>query len=190
MTWFGHSPGCARFPHPPDHVAVRHSEVPLQSAVAVTGTGELYSVTSSTAQHSRSGHSADGHGSGQHWQLRPRVSVIVPALNEAENLHHVLPMLAVQGYEVLLVAGHSTDDTVEVARTLLPDVVIVEQPGNGKGDAVVAGLAAARGDFIVILDADGSTNPAHIPRFVDALENGCDVAKGTRAGVGGGSEDF
>jgi glycosyltransferase involved in cell wall biosynthesis len=57
----------------------------------------------------------------------PRISVIVPALNEAENLVHVLPRIPADVFEIVLVDGGSGDATVEVARTLIPDVRIVPQ---------------------------------------------------------------
>jgi glycosyltransferase involved in cell wall biosynthesis len=118
------------------------------------------------------------------------VSVVIPALNEAENLPHVLPRIPKWVHEVLLVDGASTDSTVEVARALWPDVRIVSQTGRGKGDALRSGFAAARGDIIVMLDADGSTDPAEIPAFVGALYAGADFAKGSRFLQGGGTADM
>src|SRR5439155_7871062 len=63
----------------------------------------------------------------------PRVSVVIPALNEAENLRHVLPRLPDGLHEVILVDGHSTDGTTEVAREVLPSIRAVTQSGRGKG---------------------------------------------------------
>src|SRR5262245_62878827 len=93
----------------------------------------------------------------------PRVSVIIPALNEAENLKYVLPRIPDWVDEVLLVDGNSTDATVAVARSLRPNIRIVQQQGRGKGAALRSGFASATGDIIVMLDADGSTDPAEIP---------------------------
>ena len=121
---------------------------------------------------------------------RPRVSVVVPTLNEAANLAHVLPRIPGDVFEVLIVDGHSIDDTVEVARTVLPDVRIVLQDGKGKGNALACGFAAARGDIIVMIDADGSTDPAEIPQFVAPLLGGADFAKGSRFAPGGASLDI
>jgi hypothetical protein len=120
----------------------------------------------------------------------PRVSVIIPTLNEARNLPHVLPAIPADIHEVILVDGRSTDDTVEVARRLLPTVRILEEPKPGKGAALRAGFLAATGDIIVMLDADGSADPAEIPRFVQALVDGADLAKGSRFLPGGGSADI
>ncbi len=118
------------------------------------------------------------------------MSVVIPALNEAENLRVVLAELPADIYEVILVDGNSTDGTVEVAREHYPTVRIVGQPGRGKGDALAAGFAAARGDIVVMLDADGSADPSEIGRFVEVLENGADFAKGSRFLSGGGSADL
>jgi glycosyltransferase involved in cell wall biosynthesis len=123
-------------------------------------------------------------------QPTPTVSAIIPTLNEAQNLPHVFEKLPDVLHEVIVVDGHSTDGTVEVARSLRPDVVIVEQTGRGKGDALRAGFAAATGDIIVMLDADGSTDASEIPRFVAALINGADFVKGSRFAQGGHSADI
>jgi glycosyltransferase involved in cell wall biosynthesis len=119
----------------------------------------------------------------------PSVSIVLPALNEAANLPHVLADLD-DSYELILVDGASTDATVDVARAMAPGLTVVSQATRGKGDALVAGFAAATGDIIVTLDADGSADPAEIPRFVAALVAGADFAKGSRALPGGGSDDL
>jgi glycosyltransferase involved in cell wall biosynthesis len=123
-------------------------------------------------------------------QTPPRVSVVIPALNEAENLQHVLERLPLGLHEVILVDGNSTDGTVEAARRLLPSIRVVAQPGRGKGDALRAGFEAATGEAIVMLDADGSADPTEIPRFINALRAGADFAKGSRFIDGGGSTDI
>ena len=118
------------------------------------------------------------------------VSVVIPTLNEAKNLPYVLGRLPAEVSEVIIVDGHSTDGTVQVARELVPSVRIVHQTGKGKGNALVCGFWAATADIIVMLDADGSTDPGEIPRFVAALLTGADFAKGTRFTTGGGSSDI
>jgi glycosyltransferase involved in cell wall biosynthesis len=120
----------------------------------------------------------------------PRVSVVIPALNEAENLPHVLATLPADTWELVLVDGHSVDGTSTVAREHYPEVKIVGQPGRGKGDALRAGFSACSGDVIVMMDADGSTDGVEIERFVAALVDGADYAKGSRFMDGGGSEDI
>jgi glycosyltransferase involved in cell wall biosynthesis len=120
----------------------------------------------------------------------PRVSVVIPTYNEAKNLPHVFGMLPEGLHEVVLVDGRSVDDTVAVARSLRPDVVVVEQNRRGKGNAMACGFAAATGDILVMLDADGSADPGEIADFVTALVDGADFAKGTRFALGGGSADI
>jgi glycosyltransferase involved in cell wall biosynthesis len=129
---------------------------------------------------------------GDHFPEQPdyRVSVVIPARNEARNLPHVLQALPVGLHEVIVVDGHSTDDTIEVAKRLRPDVKIVQQTRYGKGNALACGFAALTGDMVVLLDADGSADPAEIPAFVAALAAGADLAKGTRFDRGGQSYDI
>jgi glycosyltransferase involved in cell wall biosynthesis len=121
---------------------------------------------------------------------RPTVSVVIPTLNEAKNLPHVLPLIPLDVYEVVLVDGRSTDDTIEVARQLRPDIRVVLEKTPGKGVALRSGFAAATGDIIVMLDADGSTDPGEIPLFVNALLAGADYVKGSRFLPGGGTSDM
>ena len=121
---------------------------------------------------------------------RPRVSVVMPTLNEARNLPHVFARLPSDIHEVIVVDGDSVDDTLTVARQLRPDVRIVRQTRKGKGNALACGFAAATGDVIATVDADGSADPGEIPLFVEALLAGADFAKGTRYGAGGGSSDI
>jgi glycosyltransferase involved in cell wall biosynthesis len=120
----------------------------------------------------------------------PRVSVIVPTFNEAKNLPHVLGGIPPDIHEVIVVDGHSVDGTVEVAQAVRPDVRIVLQNRHGKGNAMACGFAAATGDILVMLDADGSADPLEIDRFVAALTDGADFAKGSRFFAGGGSADI
>lgn len=118
------------------------------------------------------------------------VSVIVPALNEAENLPHVFAALPAWIDEVILVDGGSTDGTAAVARRLRPGLRVVAQTRRGKGNALIEGAAAAKGDIIVMMDADGSTDGHEIRSFVAALTSGADFAKGSRYVPGGGSDDL
>jgi glycosyl transferase family 2 len=139
------------------------------------------------------GHSG-GNGNGRVARRRPAgqvsVSVIIPALNESRNLAHVLPRIPTWVDEVVLVDGGSEDGTVEVALALLPDIRVVRELRPGKGVALQSGFRAARGDIIVTLDADGSTDPAEIPAFVGSLLAGADFAKGSRFAQGGGTRDM
>ena len=118
------------------------------------------------------------------------VSVVIPTLNEAANLPHVLAAIPEMVDEVVLVDGHSKDGTIDVARTIRPDVRVVLQDGRGKGNALACGFAAASGDIIVMIDADASNDPREIPQFVAALLAGNDFAKGSRFAPGGASTDI
>lgn len=119
----------------------------------------------------------------------PRVSVVMPTINEALNLPAVLARMP-DVYELIVVDGGSIDGTVSEVLRLRPDARIITQPGRGKGDALGAGFLAASGEIVVMLDPDGSTDPAEIPIFIDALRAGADVAKGSRFVPGGGSSDI
>jgi hypothetical protein len=119
-----------------------------------------------------------------------RVSVVVPAMNEEKNIGHVLSRLPDDLHEVILVDGNSHDETIEAARRSYPEIRVFSQNGRGKGDAFRTGFAAVTGNLVVMLDADGSADPAEIPRFVEALEAGADFAKGSRFLDGGGSADL
>jgi glycosyltransferase involved in cell wall biosynthesis len=129
------------------------------------------------------------------------VSVVIPAKNEAENIGWVLERLPPVVDEVVLVDGDSEDGTPDVAKRLRPDIRVIGQDTPGKGAAVRAGFAAAHGDFIVMIDADGSMDPREIVRCVEALEdrrsvNGggareaYPIIKGSRFAAGGGTDDM
>jgi glycosyltransferase involved in cell wall biosynthesis len=119
------------------------------------------------------------------------VSVIIPALNEAENLPFVLPRIPDWVDEVILVDDHCTDDTVQVAMRLLPRIQVVKNERKpGKGNALRAGYDTATGDIVVQLDADGSEAPEEIVLFVGAILAGADFAKGSRFAYGGGTSDM
>lgn len=126
-----------------------------------------------------------------HLYRSPKVSVIIPTLNEAKNLPLILPFLPMKWiYEVILVDGRSTDGTVDVALKLLPSINVVMEPKRGKGAAMKAGYMAAKGDILVVMDADGSNDPREIPRFVTTLMQGADMVKGSRFAPGGGTTDM
>ena len=125
-----------------------------------------------------------------HLAITPPVSVVIPAMNEAENLPYVFSTLPDWIHEVVLVDGDSTDDTVAVARRLYPDVKVVRQRGKGKGNALITGFAACTGEIVVMVDADGSADGTEIVAYVSALVGGADFAKGSRFAEGGGTADM
>ncbi|WP_433503760.1 glycosyltransferase family 2 protein [Pseudonocardia halophobica] len=114
------------------------------------------------------------HGSGT---ARPAVSVVVPTLNERRNVERLLTELD-PGYEVVVSDGGSVDDTLGAVRRVRPRSRVVTQ-GWSRGTSMVAGLHAARGDALVLLDADGSACPTEVPRMVMALDD-VDLARGSR----------
>lgn len=125
------------------------------------------------------------------YRSRPTVTAVIPTLNEAENLPYVLRDLPSGINELIIVDGHSKDETVTVARRLRPDARVVLQDRRGKGNALACGFAAARGDILVMIDADGSTDPTEIPSFIKPLIfDGADFVKGSRYMSGGGSADI
>jgi glycosyltransferase involved in cell wall biosynthesis len=122
--------------------------------------------------------------------VEPRVSIVMPTKNEARNLPHVFELMPPDIHEIIVVDGYSRDDTVKVAESLDSRVQIVEQTRPGKGNALAHGFGAVTGDIVVMLDADCSADPREIPKFVDALRGGADMAKGSRYMAGGGSDDI
>jgi SAM-dependent methyltransferase len=106
----------------------------------------------------------------------PRVSVIVPARNEAGNVPDIFARTPEMGggTELILVEGHSSDDTRSAIERAIAEhprraARLLAQVGSGKGSAVRQGFAAATGDILMILDADLTVPPEDLPRFYDAL---------------------
>jgi dolichol-phosphate mannosyltransferase len=119
----------------------------------------------------------------------PDVSVVMLALNEAENLRRVIPAIrAVLGtisHEVVVVDGGSADATVRVAREAGARVWVQRERGFGR--ALAEGLGEARGSYVVTMDADGSHNPAFI-RDLWAARDRADVVVASRYTAGGGAD--
>jgi glycosyltransferase involved in cell wall biosynthesis len=134
-------------------------------------------------------HHGDRHASGEHGR-KIGISVVIPTKNEARNIAWVLERIPAWIDEVVLVDGQSIDGTIEVAKGVRPNIVVVEQRSHGKGLALQAGFAAATGDIIVMLDADGSMHPAEIDRYVALLASGFDFVKGSRFMAGASSVDI
>jgi len=118
------------------------------------------------------------------------VTVVIPTLNEERNIAWVVERLPAMVDEIIIVDGRSTDRTIEVALAIRPDIVVVRETRPGKGAALRRAFAAATGDVIVMLDADGSMDPGEIPAFVDEIVAGADLVKGSRFLNGGGSVDI
>src|SRR5690348_4082610 len=115
---------------------------------------------------------------------RPRVSVVIPCLNEAENIEEcvgrafaVLSEHGIDG-EVLVVDNGSDDGSAELARAA--GATVVDEPRRGYGRAYLTGFEVARGEYIIMIDADLTYDFGEIPRFVDELDNGAELVMGNR----------
>ncbi len=121
----------------------------------------------------------------------PYVSIIIPTLNEGRNIGRIIR--AIKGtlcdydYELIVVDGHSHDDTVKIAKSLGARVLYDE---IGKGSALIKGMHAAKGKVIISMDADLSNRPAELRLLMAGIEAGYDVCMGSRFLLGGGSEDI
>ena len=116
------------------------------------------------------------------------VSVVIPTLNEEENLAFVLRDLQQeQILEVIIVDGHSTDGTVSVAQSLGARVIFDE---TGKGSALRKGMRAAKGDIVVAMDADCSHRTREVGLLVEGIKAGYDICMGSRFLQGGGTDDM
>ena len=125
------------------------------------------------------------------------ISVVVPTYNEAASIPELLQRtaraLAGREWEAVIVDDGSPDGTADVAERLAPaiPVKVVRRSGKlGLASAVVAGFTAARGDIFVVMDADLSHPPEVVPRLVDAVADGADIAVGSRYVPGGGTVDW
>lgn len=124
----------------------------------------------------------------QNTPRRASVSVICPCRNEAGNIEQIAERLPMMGSdtELIFVEGHSKDDTLEVCRRVeasgkYKNVRVFVQEGRGKGDAVRLGFSQAKGDILMILDADISVAPEDLVHFYDALVSGRgDFVNGSR----------
>ena len=116
-----------------------------------------------------------------------RVSVVIPCLDEAETIAECVTTCSVGARgeaalagEVIVVDNGSTDGSGDLARAA--GALVVEERRRGYGSAYLAGLAAARGDYIVMVDADLTYDFREIPRFVEELEDGAQLVVGNRLG--------
>lgn len=107
------------------------------------------------------------------------VSIVIPARNESGHIHDSLARLPQFGanQELIYIEGNSTDDTWEVIQKLKHDhpdknIIVAQQDGKGKGDAVRKGFDLATGDILFILDADLTVRPEDLPKFYEALRSG------------------
>ena len=122
---------------------------------------------------------------------QPYLSVVVPTLNEQDNIKTLLKevnsVLKEYNYEILVVDGHSTDRTVEYARALGAKILYDDY---GKGSALIKGFNASKGEIIISMDADLSNRPNELKLLIAGIEAGYDLCLGSRFLTGGGSDDM
>ncbi|MBI2042723.1 MAG: glycosyltransferase family 2 protein [Candidatus Nealsonbacteria bacterium] len=118
----------------------------------------------------------------------PKVSVVIPTLNEVSTIKMVLDSLPKDIVdEVLVVDGRSTDGTVELVKSL--GYPVYTEEGNGFGAAFATGAKKATGDIVVFINSDYSHDAADIPKFLKKIEEGYDMVMASRYMKGGGSEE-
>lgn len=116
-----------------------------------------------------------------------KVSVIIPTKNEESTLEPVLKGCLEHADEVLVIDGHSTDKTTEIAECY--GVPVHFDSGKGKGEAMRLGIKLFKGDILLYIDADGSHDPNDIPAMVEPIKNGtADMVIGSR--FKGGSDEL
>ncbi|MDI6826247.1 MAG: glycosyltransferase family 2 protein [Candidatus Aenigmarchaeota archaeon] len=116
-----------------------------------------------------------------------KVSVVIPTLNEGKNLPKVLKDISKSVDEVIVVDGHSTDNTVNIAKKFGAKVIFDDV---GKGSALRKGMEAAKGDIVMTMDADCSHKSSEIGLLTEGIKAGFDICMGSRFIQGGGTEDM
>jgi dolichol-phosphate mannosyltransferase len=126
-----------------------------------------------------------------------RITVTLPTYNEAENLPDIAPRILDHGYRLLIIDDGSPDGTGDIADGLAgadPRVTVIHREEKlGLGPAYSAGFDRALADgaeVVVEMDADFSHDPADLPRLIEAIDNGADVAIGSRYVPGGATPDW
>ena len=117
-----------------------------------------------------------------------KTSIIIPAINEVGAIGKVLEEIprGIAG-EIIVVDNHSTDGTQELVRKM--GYRIIQQKGKGFGAAITSGIEEAKGEIMLVINADGSQNPKDIPRLLEKIDEGYDLVLASRYLPGAGSDD-
>jgi len=116
-----------------------------------------------------------------------KISVVIPTLNESKNLPSLLKTIPNYIDEIIIVDGHSKDNTVEIAKSFGCKVYY---DNFGKGSALIKGFSKSNGDYIIMMDADLSHGVKEFGLLIAGLEAGYDICMGSRFIQGGGSKDI
>jgi glycosyltransferase involved in cell wall biosynthesis len=119
-----------------------------------------------------------------------KISIIIPTRNEADNIFKILSEIELNVHEIIVVDGNSTDETLLNAGRHPKNPIIVSQKSKGKGAALSLGFKVSTGDVVIAVDADGSNDPKELQSFINQIQLGADLVKGSRNLFGGGSEDI
>ena len=116
------------------------------------------------------------------------IEAVVPTLNEAPTIGYILDEVKKYVDKILVIDGNSTDDTLEIVQKKGARVIVQET--KGKGAALREALQVVHGNIVIFIDADGSMQPQEIPRYLQELDNGTDVVKGSRFLAKGSTDDM
>lgn len=116
-----------------------------------------------------------------------KISVVIPTLNEEENLPYVLKSIPKYISEVIIVDGCSKDKTLEIAKKYNTKIL---HDKRGKGSALIKGLNAAKGDIVIMMDADCSHRTEEFGLLIEGIRAGYDTCMGSRFIQGGGTADM
>jgi len=116
-----------------------------------------------------------------------KISIVIPTLNEGKNLQKVLKDIPKGVDEIIVVDGHSNDNTVEVAKKFGAKVLYDDV---GKGSALRKGMESAKGDIVITMDADCSHKSSEIGLLTEGIKADFDICMGSRFIQGGGTEDM
>ncbi len=119
--------------------------------------------------------------------MKEEISVVIPTLNEEENLSYVLNNIPKCISEVIVVDGYSKDKTLEIAKKFNTKILYDKR---GKGSALIKGLNAAKGDIVIMMDADCSHRTEELGLLIEGIKAGYDTCMGSRFIQGGGTADM